>query len=48
MAGSSKDLAPPLGLMGFDADEWVVPVDVCGVAAMYGTALNARTAYFIS
>lgn len=40
--------APSLGLMGFDADEWVVPVDVCGVAAMYGTALKARTAYFIS
>ena len=40
--------APSLGLMGFDDDEWVVPVDVCGVAAMYGTALNARTAYFIS
>jgi peroxiredoxin family protein len=40
--------APSLGLMGFDADEWVVPVDVCGVAAMYETALKARTAYFIS
>ncbi|HEY0635008.1 MAG TPA: DsrE/DsrF/DrsH-like family protein [Gammaproteobacteria bacterium] len=40
--------APSLGLMGFDADEWIVPVDVCGVAAMYGTALKARTAYFIS
>jgi len=40
--------APSLGLMGFDNDEWVVPVDVCGVAAMYGTALKARTAYFIS
>lgn len=40
--------APSLGLMGFDSDEWVVPVDVCGVAAMYGTALKARTAYFIS
>jgi len=40
--------APSLGLMGFDADEWVVPVDVCGVAGMYGTALKARTAYFIS
>ena len=40
--------APSLGLMGFDADEWVVPVDVCGVAAMYDTALRARTAYFIS
>jgi len=40
--------APSLGLMGFDEDEWVVPVDVCGVAAMYGAALNARTAYFIS
>lgn len=40
--------APSLGLMGFDADEWVVPVDVCGVAAMYDVALNARTAYFIS
>lgn len=40
--------APSLGLMGFDNDEWIVPVDVCGVAAMYGTALNARTAYFIS
>ncbi len=40
--------APSLGLMGFDHDEWVVPVDVCGVAAMYDTALNARTAYFIS
>jgi peroxiredoxin family protein len=40
--------APSLELMGFDADEWIVPVDVCGVAAMYGTALNARSAYFIS
>ncbi len=40
--------APSLGMMGFDHDEWVVPVDVCGVAAMYDTALNARTAYFIS
>jgi peroxiredoxin family protein len=40
--------APTLGLMGFDADEWVVPVDVCGVAGMYDTALKARTAYFIS
>ena len=40
--------APSLGLMGFDADEWVVPVDVCGVAAMYDVALRARTAYFIS
>ncbi len=40
--------APSLGLMGFDDDEWVVPVDVCGVAAMYGEALKARTAYFIS
>jgi peroxiredoxin family protein len=40
--------APSLGLMGFDKDEWVVPVDVCGVAAMYDTALKARTAYFIS
>lgn len=40
--------APSLGLMGFDDDEWIVPVDVCGVAAMYDTALNARTAYFIS
>jgi len=40
--------APSLSMMGFDADEWVVPVDVCGVAAMYETALRARTAYFIS
>lgn len=40
--------APSLGLMGFDDDEWVVPVEVCGVAAMYGVALKARTAYFIS
>ncbi len=40
--------APSLGLMGFDDDEWIVPVDVCGVAAMYDVALNARTAYFIS
>lgn len=40
--------APSLGLMGFDADEWTVPVEVCGVAGMFGTALNARTAYFIS
>lgn len=40
--------APSLGLMGFDADEWVVPVDICGVAAMYDVALKARTAYFIS
>lgn len=40
--------APSLGLMGFDDDEWIVPVDVCGVAAMYDSALHARTAYFIS
>lgn len=40
--------SPSLGLMGFDADEWAVPVDICGVAAMYEVALNARTAYFIS
>ena len=40
--------APSLGMMGFDADEWAVPVEVCGVAAMYETALKARTAYFIS
>jgi peroxiredoxin family protein len=40
--------APSLGLMGFDEDEWVVPLDVCGVAGMYDTALHARTAYFIS
>jgi peroxiredoxin family protein len=40
--------SPSLSIMGFDADEWVVPVDICGVAAMYDTALNARTAYFIS
>jgi peroxiredoxin family protein len=40
--------SPSLGMMGFDADEWAVPVDICGVAAMYEVALNARTAYFIS
>ena len=40
--------SPSLGMMGFDADEWAVPVDICGVAAMYETALSARTAYFIS
>ena len=40
--------SPSLAIMGFDADEWVVPVDICGVAAMYDTALSARTAYFIS
>ncbi len=40
--------SPSLGMMGFDDDEWVVPVDICGVAAMYDVALNARTAYFIS
>lgn len=40
--------SPSLGVMGFDPDEWVVPVDVCGVAGMYETALHARTAYFIS
>ena len=40
--------APSLAMMGFDADEWKVPVDVCGVAGMYETALKARTAYFIS
>lgn len=40
--------SPSLAIMGFDADEWVVPIDVCGVAAMYDTALRARTAYFIS
>lgn len=40
--------SPSLAIMGFDEDEWVVPVDVCGVAAMYDTALRARTAYFVS
>ena len=40
--------SPSLAIMGFEADEWVVPVDICGVAAMYDVALNARTAYFIS
>ena len=40
--------APSLSLMGFDNDEWKVPVEVCGVAAMYEVALKARTAYFIS
>ncbi len=40
--------SPSLGIMGFDTDEWVVPVEICGVAAMYDSALNARTAYFIS
>lgn len=40
--------APSLGVMGFDKDEWIVPVDICGVAAMYEVALNSRTAYFIS
>lgn len=40
--------SPSLGMMGFDEDEWAVPVDICGVAAMYDVALNARTAYFIS
>ncbi len=40
--------SPSLGMMGFDEDEWIVPVDICGVAAMYEVALNARTAYFIS
>ncbi|MEJ2406678.1 MAG: DsrE/DsrF/DrsH-like family protein [Candidatus Thiodiazotropha sp.] len=40
--------APSLGMMGFDDDEWLVPIDVCGVAGMYDTALHARTAYFIS
>ena len=40
--------SPSLGIMGFDQDEWVVPVEICGVAAMYGIALDARTAYFIS
>ena len=40
--------SPSLGMMGFDVDEWAVPVEICGVAAMYETALNARTAYFIS
>ena len=40
--------SPSLGMMGFDNDEWRVPVDICGVAAMYEVALNARTAYFIS
>jgi len=40
--------SPSLDIMGFDADEWVVPVEVCGVAGMFETALKARTAYFIS
>jgi len=40
--------APSLSVMGFDADEWIVPVDICGVAAMYEVALNSRTAYFVS
>ena len=40
--------APSLDLMGFDSDEWRVPVEICGVAGMYEVALNARSAYFIS
>ncbi len=40
--------SPSLGMMGFDDDEWKVPVDICGVAAMYEVALNSKTAYFIS
>ena len=40
--------APSLSVMGFDKDEWIVPVDICGVAAMYEVALNSRTAYFVS
>ena len=40
--------APSLEVMGFDPDEWVVPADICGVAAMYETALKAKTQYFIS
>ena len=27
--------SPSLSVMGFDDDEWRVPVDICGVAAMY-------------
>ncbi|MEJ2440047.1 MAG: DsrE/DsrF/DrsH-like family protein [Gammaproteobacteria bacterium] len=45
---TSQVCSPSLAIMGFDENEWVVPVDVCGVAAMYDTALSARTAYFIS
>lgn len=40
--------APSMSVMGFDQDEWIVPVDICGVAAMYEVALNSRTAYFVS
>lgn len=40
--------APSMSVMGFDDDEWIVPVEICGVSAMYGVALNARTSYFVS
>jgi len=39
--------APSLEVMGFDPDEWVVPVQIGGVAAMFEAALKAKTAYFI-
>ncbi len=39
--------APSLEVMGFDADEWLVPANICGVAAMYEVALKAKVAYFI-
>ncbi|MDH4129276.1 MAG: DsrE/DsrF/DrsH-like family protein [Spirochaetota bacterium] len=39
--------APSLEVMGFDKDEWIVPAEIGGVAAMYETALKSKTAYFI-
>ena len=42
--------SPSLAVMGFDEDisEYVVPIEICGVAAMYDIALDSRTAYFVS
>ncbi len=40
--------SPSMSTMGFEANEWMVPVEICGVAAMYEIALKSRTAYFIS
>ncbi len=39
--------APSLEVMGFEPNEWIVPAQIGGVAAMYEFALKSKVAYFI-
>lgn len=39
--------APSLEIMGLHKDEFIVPVEIGGVAAMYEHAMKSKAAYFI-